>query len=215
MRHALWRLLALLLVLWPVAAEAHSPITGLGTFYNSMLHPLLVPAHALLLLAIALMLGQQGRDTARPGLVVFGLCLVAGLMISGAGMDASVDEPMLLAGALLMGGFVSLARRLPRPAPLCAAAVGGLAIGLASTPEASALREAVLAYAGLVTGILYLATVICGLTVGLVGDWQRIGVRIVGSWIVAACVMVLALMLAGPRNHEAADRVVLEKARSC
>ncbi len=215
MRPAVWRACVVIAAFWPAVAEAHSPIKGLGTFYNYMLHPLLVPAHALLLIAIALMLGQQGRDRAGTGIILFALSLVAGLSVSGAGIDASLGEPVLLAGSLIVGGTVSLGRRLPRIAVLAAAAIAGLVIGLDSAAESSGMRDTVLAYAGLTTGILYFAIVVCGLTVGLLEHWQRIAVRIAGSWIVAASVMVLALMLAGPADHNTAAIPALEEARQC
>ena len=215
MRPAVWRGCAVVAALWPAVAEAHSPIKGLGTFYNYMLHPLLVPAHALLLVAVALMLGQQGRDRAGTGIILFALSLVAGLAISGAGMDANLGEPLLLSGSLIVGGTVSLGRRLPRIAVFAAAAIAGLVIGFDSAPETSGTRDTVLAYAGLTTGILYLATVVCGLTVGLLEHWQRIAVRIAGSWIVAASVMVLALLLAGPANQDSVAFPALIEARPC
>jgi Protein of unknown function (DUF3604) len=45
-------------------AEAHSPIQGIGTFYSYLLDPFVVPPHAILLTALALLLGQQGRARA-------------------------------------------------------------------------------------------------------------------------------------------------------
>jgi urease accessory protein len=215
MRQAVWRGCAVIAAFWPAVAEAHSPIKGLGTFYNYMLHPLLVPAHALLLVALALMLGQQGRESAGTAIFLFALSLVAGLAVSSAGIDASLGEPLLLAGSLVVGGTVSLGRRLPRIAVLALAAIAGLAIGLDSAAETSGTRDTVLAYAGLTTGILYLATVVCGLTVGLLEHWQRVAVRIAGSWIVAASVMVLALMLTAPADQDSAALPASEEARQC
>jgi urease accessory protein len=215
MRPTAWRLCAVVLAFWPAVAEAHSPIKGLGTFYNYMLHPLVVPAHALLLAAVALMLGQQGGEAAGRGLIAFALGLACGLLISGAGVVAGVREPMLLAGSLVVGGVVSLGNRLPRLITLGIAGIVGIAIGLDPAPEASAMREAILAYAGLVSGILFLATVASGLTVNAAKQWQRIGVRIAGSWIVAISVLVLALALAGPAKHDAATLLASGKARQC
>lgn len=40
-------------------AAAHSPIKGVGTFYSGLLHPALVPAHLLALIAVGLLIGQN------------------------------------------------------------------------------------------------------------------------------------------------------------
>ena len=215
MNPAVWRTCAVVAVLWPAAAEAHSPIKGLGTFYSYMLHPVLVPAHALLLTALPLMLSQQGRDRAGRGIVLLALSLVAGLAVSGSGMLSSLGEPFLLASSLIIGGMVSLGRRLPGIVVLVTTAIVGLAIGLDSAPETSIMRDSALAYAGLTTGILFFATVICGLTVGLIEHWQRIAVRIAGSWIVAASVMVLAITVTGTADHRVACSVAVEAAIQC
>ena len=185
----------------PSLAEAHSPINGIGTFYGHFLHPLAVPSQALLLIAAALLLGQQDRKGARVGLVTLGLGFVAGLMVSSAGVVAGVREQLLLSGALIVGGAVCLGRRIPISLTTLAAAGAGIALGLDSAPDSSSPREALLAFAGLVTGVLYLTTLISGLTVGLTKSWQRVGVRIAGSWIVAASVLVLALSIAVPAKR--------------
>ena len=75
-------------------------------------------------------------------------------------------------------------------------ALAGIVLGLDSATDNSSEREALLAFIGLVTGVVYLTTLITGLTVGLTKPWHRVGVRIAGSWIVAASVMVLALSIA-------------------
>ncbi|MFM9847511.1 MAG: HupE/UreJ family protein [Hyphomicrobiaceae bacterium] len=203
------------LVTCPRIAEAHSPIKGLGTFYNHLLHPLLVPAHALLLIAVALLLGQQGCEVAGRGLIVFALGLAAGLFASSAGPIPGVHESVLLVGCLVVGGAVSLGLRTPNLITLGVAGIAGVGIGLDFTPEASALRESTLAYAGLTTGTLYLAAVVAGLTINPVQHWQRVGVRIAGSWIVAASVLVLALALARPATEAAAFGLSPREARPC
>ena len=71
------------LAFFPQLAHAHSPIEGIGDFYNGMLHPLLVPSHVLLLLALGLLRGQQGLRSMRYGLPLFVLTLCVGLLANG------------------------------------------------------------------------------------------------------------------------------------
>jgi urease accessory protein len=72
----------------------------------------------------------------------------------------------------------------------------GIALALNTPPQAVTIPGAIAAQLG--TGIAALAAT--GL-VALVAaetdkDWQRIGIRIVGSWIAASAILVIALKLA-------------------
>lgn len=208
MRLTAWRRVAIMaaLVAWPLTAEAHSPIKGLGAFYGHMLHPLAVPAHAMLLIAIALMLGQSGRDAARAGLPAFALGLFAGLATAGTGAVTGVRESILLFGALAAASAVSLALRVPSVIAALAAGVAGFGLGLDSAPSDPASREAMVAYAGLIAGTLWLVTIVAGMTVGLSQPWRRVGVRVAGSWIAAVAALGLAFALAGPHERDIAAK---------
>lgn len=177
-------------------ALAHSPIKGLGVFYSHFLDPLVAPAHALLLVAAALMLGLQGRAAARPGLVALLAGFSIGLTLMAVGARIGVAEQALLAAAVVIGATVSLDRRMPTLLAVTAATLAGLLIGLDCEIDGAGARERWLVLAGLVSGVIFFATVIAGMTVLQARPVVRIGLRIVGSWIVAAAVMVLALSVA-------------------
>jgi hypothetical protein len=197
-------------------AEAHSPIQGLGTFYNYFLHPFVVPPHAILLIAVALMLGQQGRDRARSGLVALGLAFISGDVAARALALGGAPQTMLLCGAVAVGGAVILDRPLPTGLTTIAAAVAGFAIGVDSGTDGLGLREELMAFAGVSSGAIYLTLVIAGLTVGFTQHWRRVGVRIAGSWIVAAAALVLALSIAGPLKRTSGHQaLVSEQASKC
>jgi urease accessory protein len=189
-------------------AEAHSPIEGVGTFYGHLLHPLVVPSQALLLIAVALLLGQQGREHARIGLVALVAGFGGGLAASSLGWIDGTREPVLLFAAMAIGGVVGVALRLPLLLTILAAAAAGTAIGLDSALGDLSGRETPLALAGLTAGVVYFVILGAGLTVGLTKDWQRIGVRVAGAWVFAASLMVFALSLTvgGPRAA-AAQRI--------
>lgn len=174
---------------------AHSPIEGIGTFYGHMLHPIAAPAHALLLLGTTLMLGQQPRKVALPGLLAFGLGFVVGLTLSGTGLGPTVSEPLFFGGALLAGCLVSVNRPLHAMLIIAAAFVAGLLMGSDSAPDRSLYGELSLAYSGLLFGVFVIAVTVTGATVGLARAWQRAGIRVAGSWIVAISVLALALSL--------------------
>ena len=57
-----------------------------------------------------------------------------------------------------------------------------------------------LALLGTATGGALLISYVGGLAAALVQPWQRIGVRVAGSWTAAGAGIVLALALAGPQT---------------
>ncbi|MFT4097544.1 MAG: HupE/UreJ family protein [Rhodoblastus sp.] len=192
-----WPVLSLsFLCLGASNALAHSPIKGLGTFYSHFLDPMVAPAHALLLVATALMLGLQGRTAARAGLIALIAGFAIGLALTAAGVPMGVGQPAILAAAVGIGAAVSLDRDMPTLLTVMAAAVAGLLIGLDCEIDGASARERWLVLAGLMSGVVFFATVIAGMTVLQKQPVVRIGLRIAGSWIVAAAVMVLALSVA-------------------
>lgn len=194
----------LALLAWPSHGFAHSPIEGLGRFYGHLLHPVTVLPHFLLLTAVALTLGQQGRGKARAGAIALGLAFAGGLAAATAGASGSVSESMLLLGALVVGSAVILDRHMPAAAAVTVAAAAGLAIGLDSATAATGIRDKALGIVGVTTGVMYLTIVIAGFTISFEKHWQRIAVRVAGSWIFAVSMLVLAQTIAGPAKRAAA-----------
>jgi len=184
---------------WPDVAQAHSPIAGIGTFYNAMLHPLLVPGQALVLVGLSLALGQRGRPAARLGLVLLLGAFAAGLGAAMAWPHLQPPETGLLFLGAVIGAAVSIAKPLPLWLVATAAIAAGLLMGLDSRPDPAGQRDTVLAVAGLFTGTALVATLIAGTCLTLEKSWMHIGIRIVGSWIAAASVLVLALLLQSGR----------------
>ncbi len=187
-------LLVAALCVLPVKAVAHSPVEGMNEFYNGVIHPLLVPAHLLLILATGLFLGQRGPRENRLALPAFFLASVAGLLLSGFAAATATAQGFVLAGTLAIGLVTAVGRRAPLPLYPAAGAFAGFFLGLDSTPESLAGRERLLALAGTGVGLNLWLIYACG-----VADffskrpWQRIGLRIVGSWLAASSLLVLAL----------------------
>jgi len=186
----------LVVVTAPRLALAHGSIQGMGSFYGGMLHPFLVPAHVLVLLALGLFLGQQAIVDLPVGFPAFMGGLATGLLVAAFGI-VSLPSLAVLALAAILGVVVATAAALP-PALCAALTIGaGLAVGIDSPPDALTVggRAAALIGTGLsaILGVFYAATLVERLRRG----WQRILVRIFGSWICASAFLVLALALAG------------------
>jgi len=176
------------------AASAHS-VLGITGFAGGLLHPLLVPAHVASIVALALLAGQQRWLRGAP--VVFAIGLVLGLGAIALAYVPTFAEAASLLLAAVMGALVALARPLPMMGGGMLAAATGLAIGLDSPPEAISISKANLALLGTALCAPTVLVALAWFASMLHRDWQRIGMRIAGSWIAASAIMVLALRLAG------------------
>ncbi len=187
---------ALLLMLVPQLALAHSPMAGIGKFYGGMLHPLLVLPHALALLMFGMLVGQRGVRAMRYAYPAFLVALSAGLLLSGIAAARELQsETILLAFTLGCGLLVALQLSLPLWLFSLLAAGVGLVVGLDSGIVADTPQETFGALLGSGLGALILLIVVAGV-VELAGkDWQRLAVRVLGSWGTAGAVLVLALSL--------------------
>ncbi|HZX24180.1 MAG TPA: HupE/UreJ family protein [Woeseiaceae bacterium] len=186
--------LAATLGVLPAAAHAHSPVEGMNEFYNGVLHPLLVPAHILLILATGLFIGQRGPRENRLALPAFFLAAAAGLALAGAGVAPDTVGGLLLAGTTAIGLLTAAGRRAPLPLYPAAGAFAGFFLGFDSTPEALDGRERILALVGTGVGLNLWLIYACGIADFFSKKpWQRVGLRILGSWVAASSILVLAL----------------------
>ncbi len=187
------RLVTALCVL-PVTAVAHSPVEGMNEFYNGVIHPLLVPAHLLLILATGLFLGQRGPRENRLALPAFFLASVAGLLLTGSAAAGSAAGVFVPAGTLVIGLVTAIGSRAPLPLYPAAGAFAGFFLGLDSTAESLAGRERALALTGTGVGLNLWLIYACGIADFFSRKpWQHLGLRIVGSWLAASSLLVLAL----------------------
>lgn len=183
------------LLLAPTAALAHSPIKDIGNFYGGLLHPLVIPAHVLLLGALGLFLGQQRPAENKLPLLAFLVCAVAGLAFAGNANGSALEAAQLL-GTAAIGLLVAIQPTIPVILRTAGSAFSALVIGMDSgQPQ---LQGAAL-FASLVgTWLGMCILLLC--TMGVADylkekSWQTIGVRIVGSWITASALLVLSLSL--------------------
>ena len=184
-------------LLQPTSAEAHTAIKGAGEFVSGFLHPFLTPTHLLVLLSLGLLLGQRLPLRLQWPLAVFASFAAVGLSTTAAHVVAGVPQPVLIALGLCVGGLVVLAVPLPTWVRLVACAVAGLVLGLDSGADPG--------IKGVVAARMLLATWVSLLF--CVGDiafysarlppyrWVQTGIRVVGSWIVAIALLMLAFSL--------------------
>jgi urease accessory protein len=189
-----WILAGVVLLSMAGEAAAHS-VFGITGFSGGLLHPLVVPSHVMAAIALAILIGRQASGQALAA--VYGLAIVAGLCAIAAAYVPTLAEETLLLLAAIAGLLVAWSRPLPSGVIAVLAAATGLAVGLDSPPEAISVAAANLTLLGTaLSGAAFLA-VMALFASRLRRDWQRLGLRIAGSWISASAIMVLALRFAG------------------
>ena len=184
------------LLLWTPNALAHSPIKELNSFLNGLLHPLLVPSHVLLWLALGLLIGRHNPTRHLWAVRGFLLATATGLALSQA--ELGLIHPSLILGLTVLLGLLILSEAGDQPILLTGLAVlSGLLLGLDSDPEVYTVKALSGALFGSGASLYLLMLYAMALADRLRHKhWQQIGIRVIGSWITASAVLVLALQLA-------------------
>jgi len=185
--------LFLSLMFLPQLALAHSPIKGIGSFLNGMLHPLLVPAQVLIILALGLWYGQHKPAENKTSVLIFLFATIVGLIASGFSMTADVSI-LLLVGAVVIGLLIISGISVPQVFYIFMGISAGFIVGLDSAQEALADKAKILSLFGSGVGIYFLLLYAMAISESLsVRHWQVIAVRVIASWLSASAMMVLAL----------------------
>jgi urease accessory protein len=180
---------------WADPAFAHAPIETVGGFYGGLLHPVLVPAHSLGLLALGLFIGQQDRR--RIGLLWFAVALTAGLVAIALAVGQTPAGDILLANSVLIGMPVAVGWPPPRPVGWLLAAITGATLALDSPPQTISIEEGTVMLIGTGLGACIALAAVIEIAVRLTRPWRRIGARLAGFLIAAGAMLVLAVRIAG------------------
>ena len=165
-------------------------------FLQGVMHPLVMPAHLILLIALGLLAGQQSVRAVTAGCITLVLSLAAACMATVQFRLSLEPEVALLLSAVVAGGLVALRLSLPTWPILLLALIAGLLIGLdSSAPRIPGLRgdkvHALLAGTVLSASITAL---VCALFALMVRNLlEGIVLRVLGAWITAGALLVLAL----------------------
>jgi hydrogenase/urease accessory protein HupE len=164
----------------------------LQAFVDGLLNPLTTPAHVLTLLALGLLLARQPQRVLV--LLIFALALAAGFLAIVLAVETTPARTVLLAVAATLGVMVAAAWT-PKSLACLLAAIAGAALALDSPPQAVTIAEAYATLGGTTVGACAMLVVIAAIAGHANADWQRLGVRIFGSWIAASAILVLAVQL--------------------
>ncbi|MFT3991348.1 MAG: hypothetical protein QM680_08045 [Luteolibacter sp.] len=190
---SVWFKILILFLAFHSVAHAHLTIEGVGQVGSGIMHPLMTPPHALILLTLALCLSQrQPFDIGKPMLVFSSVSAVA-LLLTIPGFFEEVSPVILIGIALGIAIIVAVGK--PTPAwsgwVLCGVAAAG--IGLDSKADSGSWAEILKTLLGTwlaMNGVVAYLAAVCAHS----GEklWSRTAVRIAAAWIIAICVMMLA-----------------------
>ena len=198
-----WRVIAAPLVmsiitwLYPASALAHGNL-AIGDFYTGMLHPFLHFETLLPMLALALWSGQLREPHAwRLPLVFLGAALlgaVAGILE----IDLRLGPTLIRLSMLVLGLLVAARAKLPAWVAISMVFLFGIYHGQANTYEPGAqLERPLLFIVGLGSTIALIMFHVVTRVHRYQAFWLQTGVRVLGSWIAATGLLVLAIEWAG------------------
>jgi hydrogenase/urease accessory protein HupE len=183
--------LAVLGALNSAPAHAHLVQTGFGAFYDGLAHVALTPADLLVVIALALLAGQRGTQAARWALFAFPAAWLAGGAL-GAWIPAEATLPLLTTLTFgIAGALVATDVKLRATVVGVFAIVAGLLHGYVNGATMAPGGAGALALAGAVTAVFCLLAIVSSQVTTLRAAWTRIAVRVAGSWIAAAGVLML------------------------
>jgi hydrogenase/urease accessory protein HupE len=187
-------LYALLLLAASESALAHVSGGGIVDSYSGLLHPFTEPLHIITILGLGLMLSQQGRSVPPQGWIAYTIAALIGLIVSNTGLTLPVNI-MLYTLALTLGLLVASRPTLPRQACIVLSLIVGFTLGLDSMSTTEGIGKLIVSIFSTTTGLGIALLIVIGWGDYFSRDWQKIGIRVIGSWIAASALLVFTLSL--------------------
>ena len=188
---AIARAIVVLSAMLAAPAQAHLVETGFGAFYDGLAHVALTPADLLVVVALALLAGQRGTRAARYALFALPIAWFAGGVV-GARWPLAAGLPLLTTLSFAIAGALVALNATMRDVGIAALAVAaGVLHGLANGATMAPAGATTLALGGAITAIFCLTAILSAEVTALPAGWPRIGVRVAGSWIAAAGLLML------------------------
>ena len=172
-------------------AEAHLNSTGMGPFYDGLMHFLMSPEDIVPVLALALLSGLRGAAHGRRALFVMPVAWFVGGVLGASSAAANVHPIVAASWFLLLGGLLAADAKLSLRVTTALAAFLGLYHGYLNGAGIGQPLSAVVVLLGLVFAIFVLVALAAAFVVRLQAQWARIAVRVAGSWIAASGLLML------------------------
>jgi hydrogenase/urease accessory protein HupE len=190
-RIPLYAFVGFALTMFALPAEAHLNSTGMGPFYDGLMHFLMSPEDIIPVLALALLAGLRGAQYGRRTLFVLPTAWLLGALAGLAAAAANPHPFIASAWFLLLGGLLAADAKLSLRVTTALAALLGLYHGYLNGTGMGLFETAAVAVVGLVFAVFVLIALAAALVVRLKVQWARIAVRVAGSWIAASGLLML------------------------
>ena len=173
-------------VMSALPAEAHLNSTGMGPFYDGLMHFLTSPEDIVPVLALALLAGLRGASYGRRALFTLPVAWLLG-GLAGLSVMATTPHPFIAAAwFLLLGGLLAADARVSLRTTTALSALLGIYHGYMNGAGMGQFDTAAVALVGLVFAVFVLIALAASFVVRLRAHWARIAVRVAGSWIAAS-----------------------------
>jgi urease accessory protein len=178
-------------------ADAHLNSTGMGPFYDGLVHFLTSPVDLVPALALALLAGLRGVPYGRRAMFTLPAAWLLGSLV---GLSAATVSAGMLGSSFLflaLGGLVVADARLSLRTMTVLSALLGLVHGYLNGAGMGLSASAVVAAIGLASAVFVLVVLVAALVVRLRTHGARIAVRVAGSWIAASGLLMLGWSIRG------------------
>lgn len=187
-------LIIILLLSAQSPALAHVSAGGIIDSYSGLLHPFTEPLHIITILGLGFMLSQQGKAMPPIGWITYCSAALCGLIISSVGFTTAINM-LLYPLSMLLGILVAARPTLPRLVCILLSIITGVALGMDSITETTGLGKVIVTIFSTTTGLGIALLMVIGWGDYFTRDWQKIGIRVIGSWIAASALLVFTLSL--------------------
>lgn len=170
-------------------AHAHLVTTGMGPVYDGIGHLLLTPEDFVPAVAISLFCGLRGAGAGRYALFIVPISWFWGGVCGGV-FSGAPSLPLPIVSFVLLGVLIATDTRLPDLAIMLM--IGGLSF-MHGGMNGLVLREGpgLLGLCGISVALFVLLSLVSAIVVSLNKNWQRIVIRVFGSWIAASGLLLM------------------------
>jgi hydrogenase/urease accessory protein HupE len=179
----------------PQTASAHLVTSGIGPFYDGVVHFFVSPEDLGVVIALALFGGLSGRAAAKWIVLALPMAwlLGIGLGLCWPGPTGSGWVPAL--SMLLAGLLAAINPHVPTCLPASVAIGLGMVHGFLNGRTMASTETSFLAAVGIVAALGLVALLLGALASSLRVPWQKIAARTLGSWAAAIGLLTLAWSL--------------------
>lgn len=172
-------------------ASAHLMSSGLGPFYDGLLHPFVTPEDLLPLIALALLAGLSGARAAR--FALFAVPLSWGLAMALSPAAQFLPAPLAVSGVILVvaGAAIAIHRPWPLTVLLPVEALAAVLLGLHDGREYRAASAGPLVLTGTTTALFVLFALVGAESAARRHPSFRLVLRIAGSWLTAIGLLMI------------------------